>query len=193
MKVKECRFLNINDKQDNTPNWSRRFEYKYVYDQIVENVNGLYSVHNTSCGFSKLHWDFAESISAIRRGVGDHFTNSDLFDKNPLDFENYWKYDILTPSPFEYDCVINISTVEDFINPKTIKKAFNNLLNHARKRLIITCDIYDKVDHRMFIDILGLPKDWDFKEEGALTGANSTHPQYEFSGIRILLIDVEKD
>ena len=87
-----------------------------------------------------------------------------------------------------FDCVLCISTIEDFSEYEA-KKIINNLLFQATKRLIMTMDCPPFIVN-WAEEILGIKTNITY--ENALTGITSTYPQEEFKNTHILLIDIIK-
>lgn len=185
IKINQCRYLTTNDTfSPEIKNWSRRYEWWYAYLAAV--ADSPRTILNAACGESDIHKQFADMLDS----TGSTVYNCDVRRSNlNAAFSNFFEHDILKPFGRSFDHVYCISTLEDFLNPVTIAAAMNMLWEATTKRLIITADIYDKVKPEWFTDVFGRTLTGSAHD---LTGAVSSHPQYEFSHIKILLLDVER-
>ena len=181
--INALRYLSTRDAHDNTPNWSRRYEWEYAFRACSS--GNSHTILNAACGTNALHVSFARRLSAISTVF-----NCDMSVPTVKGFDNFFVHDILKPFPAMYDDVVCVSTVEDFVDPDMISQAVLNLIRHAKRRVIITADIYDKVKPEWFSRIVGLPDTWDFIGQDALTGANSSYPQYEFTHLKVMLLEI---
>jgi len=183
--VREFRLLRSNDPFDDTPNWSRRYEWKYVLDQIRSNPS-LNKIHNTCCGPEAIHKFFHDRLVSLGRTV----INSDIVE-TPINrnFSNFRTYDLLEPSQEQYSCVLCISTLEELPSADLIRIAFSNLLNQVSGpgRLIITCDT-PPVAIELLEQIVGAPCD---RLGPILSGENSSYRDARFSELNVILLDLE--
>ena len=187
MRIKEFRFLTTNDYFDlSFQNWSRGAEYGYILNELKAS-NTIKTLHNTACGFGGVHLDFARRLE----GLDIQVFNSDM---NHSDvFNNFKVFNLLKTSEERYDCCLCISVLEDFQSEELTKLAISNLLEQANNRLIITADIFDKVDVRWFWEAFRPGEPYiPLGTENVLTGSTSPYKQDEFNYIKILLIDVIK-
>lgn len=184
MEVIEFRFFTTNDSYDDTPNWSRRYEWCYAL-QVLQKQPKLYSIHNTCCGPGMIHQIFHDRVAALGREV----VNSDSV-KTPINsaFQNFEVYDLLTPNARKFDCVLCISTLEELKDEAAIVCAYHNLLAQVRPggRLVITCDV-PGVRVGLLEELVG-----ETCEDGGvrLNGANSAWPDARFAHLNVLLLDL---
>lgn len=141
-KIIEFRYLNIEDRIDNTYNdghaWSRIYEYPFVLDCLRKYANAESLVHNSSWGYQGVHVTFKEELDKV-------YKNSIHSDIQKSNYKNTFFMDITVPPSTEhlnkYDFVINISTLEevDFDHFKILQ----NLLDQVKPLgyLILTFDI----------------------------------------------------
>ena len=186
MRVNQFRFLTKDDRYDNTPNWSRCYEWCYALTALREDPT-LVRVHNTCCGPELIHKFFHDRLVATGREI----TNSD-FVTTPINqtFSRYHEYNILEPKEASFDCVLCISTLEELKDEEKISLAFNNLLNQTREggRLIITCD-YPDVSVSLLERLVGQR----CRREGILlSGESSVFQDLRFQHLNVVLIDVTK-
>ena len=133
----ELRKMTIGDTKDTDfVNWSRPYEYGYVLDELKDEDIGS-TVHNTACGNEPIHLLFQEKLNDL----GLKVTNSDAFIKDE-NSGRIVKYDIREKCDNKYDVVLCISTLEHLCRDER-EKAFLNLLDSTKKRLIITMDCPD--------------------------------------------------
>lgn len=183
-KINVLRYFTVHDPHNSTPNWSRRYEWEYAY-QACANVTESHTILNAACGTNHLHASFARRLAEL----GTVY-NCDMSPPIVEElFDNFFIHDILQPLPQKYDDVVCVSTVEDFLDPVIIEKAIINLAKCAKRKLIITADIYEQVKAEWFTHMVGQPNR-RLDDNHALTGANSSYPQHEFSHLKILLIDI---
>jgi hypothetical protein len=187
MKVKQFRFFNSTDPHDQTPNWSRCYEWKYALEVIREDPS-LQRIHNTCCGPDLIHQIFQQRLLE----TGREAFSSDLV-TTPINesFRGYHVYNILEEHPDKFNCVLCISTLEELKSDDEIRKAFANLVKQTSPggRLIITCD-YPQVKLELLEELVGAR----CKKEGALlSGATSAFSDSRFVHLNVILIDLEMD
>lgn len=185
MKIKAFRYITTNDLVDlDFHNWSRVFEYAYILNELKKD-NTIKSVHNTSCGgWLSVHRQFIDKLNELE---GKEIINSDIKSQN---VKNFQLYNILDKSLKQYDCVINVSTLEDFQNYGLFEIALTNLLEMANKRLIVTID--DNGREIGFIQkFFNIPISL-LDDTNALRGSNSIYPEPSLNYLKIILLDIEK-
>ena len=172
--VNEFRWLRTTDhKMKEFSNWSRPYEYAFALDRIKSLSLVNPAIHNTCCGYSSLHMDFAKMLNELSTRtvhsdfkpyvmVGDDIQTAPSFGRNSfgIDVE---QYDIEQPNVNRFDVVVCISALEDIVyvrGQNTIGKVMDNLLEQLVPggRLLITCD-YPGIDIQTLEDILKQPFD----------------------------------
>jgi len=184
-KINTLRYLTVHDPYDQTPNWSRRYEWNYAINAVMSESPSPFSVLNAACGFAGIHATFSMRLEPLCGRVFNCDMQTPDFEDN---FKNFFKHDIFQPFPQMYDVTLCISTLEDFLDPVLIERALCNLAQYTRRRLIITADIYDRVKPEWFTHMVG--RDSALNDNHALTGANSSYAQHEFAHLKILVLDI---
>lgn len=185
MLIREFRYLTKNDYFDpDIINWSRGAEYGYVLNELKRDSN-IKSVHNTSCGgWQQVHQQFISKLNTL---IDKEIINSDAVEQN---VPNFHIYNILDKPIKKYDCVLSVSTIEDFQRYDLFKQALDNLLDMTTKRLIVTADD-NGIEVRFIQDYFNLPKN-PLPDKDALRGGNSIYPNPFLNYLKIILLDVEK-
>jgi SAM-dependent methyltransferase len=184
MNINAFRFFSAEDPYDDTPNWSRRYEWNYVLGEITRDLT-LRDIHNTCCGPGLIHKFFHDRLNALGRNV----VNSDLeATEVNKSFSNFCHYDLTQACSRSFDCVLCISTLEELRSENDIKTAFNNLLAQTRPggRLILTFD-YPDVRLELFESLLQRKCQ---ATSQPLSGANSSFPDLRFADLRVILLDI---
>ena len=199
MEVIEFRFITNKDiVNSNYVAWSRIYEYPLVLQKMKE--IGLTSdslIHNTSWGFEGCHVLFKEEVDRSY----SHCLHSDI-KHSSLPKTMY--YDITQKIDEKYhnyfDCVINISTVEEVPFNNII--ILNNLLQQVKPNgyLILTFDYSASVEHTEGNGSMNLAKVSQFinksiennTPDNNITGTNSLHPDIRWSHLQCGLLIIKK-
>ena len=191
MKVLDFRFLSTEDICDDElfndgHAWSRCYEYPIVLNLMDKYLNTESTVHNSSWGFQGIHTIFKESLDKKYKNV----LHSDIKFSN---LPNTMVYNILEEPPEKFknyfDCVLNISTVEEVGGDHTqiIKNLYNQV--KAGGYLICTFDYpgiqLEKVEN--FINKkIKIPKN-------LLNGSNSVVKNNRYSNLNCGLLVIENN
>lgn len=199
MKVVEYRFITTDDiivaKYEA---WSRIYEYPLILQKMKElGLTFDSMIHNTSWGFGGCHVLFKEDLDkSYSQCIHSDIRHSSL--------PNTIYYDITQPIDEKYhnyfDCVINISTVEEVsFNNITIIK---NLLQQVKPNgyLILTFDYSVSEEHTEGNGSMNLGAVSKFINKSIenktpdinITGANSLIPNVRWSHLQCGLLIIQK-
>ena len=134
--------------------WSRPYEYEFARDFIEKNVATDAKIHNSCWGFKGVHVVFKDWLD-------EKYSKCIHTDIIPSELPKTETFDITTykPNLKEYfDCVINISTLEEIRTVPHVN-VLNNLLSQVNTNgyLVITFDIHATkgLDLKAVEDFLG--------------------------------------
>jgi hypothetical protein len=132
-KIIEFKFLSDKEKVDSKyTNWSRMYEYPIVIDFITKYFNISPYIHNTACGFAKIHKLFSDDLNSIGNCFHSDIIKSEITN-------NY--YDIREEDKKlenKFDVVLNISTLEH-IKEKNCIDIINILYKQVKKDGYLIC------------------------------------------------------
>jgi len=175
----------------NTPPffWSRPYEYQFILDELLLDLNDNSSIHNTCWGFEGVHITFKNVLEKHFKNV----TNSDI---KKSDILNTIVYDITKDNPNlhnKFDYVLNISALEEIQNAdhvELLKNHYNQL--KIGGKLLITFDVHatrglqlDKVEKFLGQKIKDV--------EHRLNGSNSKFKNERYSHLNCGKLIIEKD
>ncbi len=191
--VNDFRWLSANDAcMPEFSNWSRPYEYAFILNKIKSLSIKNPSIHNTCCGYSSLHLQFAKKLNELSTNCTHSDIKKDFYFK---EIETKY-YDITTANDKMFDVVICVSSLEDVYSetkPDNLKICFNNLINQVSigGRLLITCD-YPGVPLWYCEDMIGQKIT---NEKTKLSYANSILPDLNFkigAEYHIIVMDLIK-
>ena len=199
MEIVEYRFITINDITiPKYVAWSRIYEYPLVLQKMKElGLTFDSMIHNTSWGFGGCHILFKDDLDKS-------YSNCIHSDIRHSSLPNTMYYDITQQIDKKYhnyfDCVINISTVEEVpFNNITI---LNNLLQQVKPNgyLILTFDYSTLTEHTEGNGSMNLIEVSRFINKSIennipnknITGANSLHIDIRWSHLQCGLLIIKK-
>ncbi len=190
MRVNEFRFMSRSDAYyPQVMNWSRRYEWLWAINKMQEQPS-LVTIHNTTCGHTEIHKQFADMLDTFCKWNNKVVCNSDLIEQNlNSNFTKFFVYDVTKEHPEKYDVVLCISAIEE-LAPAGQIAALNNLYQQVNKggRLLITSD-YPTVDLAQLEEHV---KHKCLRVHEHLTGSTSTHPQLEFTDLSPIVLDITR-